>query len=445
MEYKKFEEHLSETLYNDEVSLDINALIHNIHGKKKDKKRFIFWILFMSFIVLTGSMTYYSFSNGANSNNNKNVNSPNKSLNASNVVTDVNDTEYTVQEAFVNENDKFNNSSTLVNENINSNKSNKSKSFKRSSPKRTSKVINQNEENLMVKTQNETDNYSGTQVEAIRNQEGEIDQLTTVQFKNLHYQYNILKNDKIICPSFRKKNKFQIELIPEIGLFLPIKKLENLTGETNSTYSLREQNEKSLEGINAGLYIQLRQEKRPIYFKVGLTWSKLTEKMPLQYSYSRKDTTQGIISITYSQTGDTITTIIGDVITERRLSGNKTKHHQISLIDLPLGVGFEKNFGRWFASVEGGVLVNLSMHSKGNILVSDTSFVDVNTPVDHFKPGLGLSYFGGILFGRDIYKGGRLFIAARARFLPDPFNMDTNRIRQSYNFMGVNLGYVWSF
>ena len=37
--------------------------------------------------------------------------------------------------------------------------------------------------------------------------------------------------------------------------------------------------------------------------------------MNLEYSYIKRDTTQGIISITVSQTGDTITTIYGDIIT----------------------------------------------------------------------------------------------------------------------------------
>ena len=86
--------------------------------------------------------------------------------------------------------------------------------------------------------------------------------------------------------------------------------------------------------------------------------------MPLTYSYTRKDTTQGIISVTVSQTGDTITYIYGDIIQERKISGNKTKYYSISLLDLPMAIGAEKRFGSWFAGVEAGLSLNNRWYPK---------------------------------------------------------------------------------
>jgi len=167
--------------------------------------------------------------------------------------------------------------------------------------------------------------------------------------------------------------------------------------------------------------------------------------MPLSYSYSRKDTTQGIISVTVSQTGDTITYIYGDIIQDRKISGNKTRHYSISMLDIPISAGVEKRYGRWSAGVEGGLVFNVSMKSSGSILASDTSFVNLDISSNHFKSSLGLSYFGGIHIGRDFHKAGRLFLAARARYIPESFSSDQNRIRQTYHFIGLNLGYVYTF
>lgn len=40
MEFKKFEQQIAETLSSDELGLDIQELINDIHGKKKKKSRF---------------------------------------------------------------------------------------------------------------------------------------------------------------------------------------------------------------------------------------------------------------------------------------------------------------------------------------------------------------------------------------------------------------------
>ena len=167
--------------------------------------------------------------------------------------------------------------------------------------------------------------------------------------------------------------------------------------------------------------------------------------MDLKYAYTRKDTTQGVISITVSQTGDTITTIYGDIITDRKISGNKVRHYSFSMIDMPVALGVEKEFGSWTAGLEAGAVFNLSLRTSGTILASDTSFVAADLPSANFRQSLGVSYFAGVTLGKDIFRAGRLYLAARARFIPDAFSGDQNRIKQSYNFFGINAGYIYTF
>lgn len=253
------------------------------------------------------------------------------------------------------------------------------------------------------------------------------------------------KYGKIVCPDFSNRSKPYLEIIPEVGAFLPLKRLEQGGNEASNIYALRNKNEKSLEGLNAGLYVRLRKEKLPFYLAAGISYSRLTEKMNLNYSYTRKDTTQGIISITVSQTGDTITTIYGDIITEKKISGYKVRHHNLSLVDLPVALGFEKQAGDWTLGAEGGLALNLRLGSGGQLLASDTSFVRTDAAPRPFKSGVGLSYFGGLLAGRSLGNGHRVYLAARFRYLPQTFSSDNNVVRQGYSFAGLYAGYVIRF
>lgn len=433
MEYRKFEQQISETLYHHKVDLDINALIQDIHGdNKKDRKAVWYWFAGIGIFVFASS--FFLLSHTFSSPKSKIVAAH---LTPSSVIQNSIEDENAPKAS----NDK-NNVINTVGESKITNQSKEKTSKQLTKKDHFSVMVN---ESVVHNTEISNENIIQNTIEA-SNANELIGQLPTLDFTAIDFKSNkIIKTDKIVCPSFSNRKKLLVEIIPEVGLFLPMKKLENGANEANNIFTLRNNEEKTLEGINAGLYFQLKREKFPISLKAGLSWSKFTEKMPLNYNYTRSDTTQGIISITYSQTGDTITTIIGDIITEKRLSGSKTRHHSISLWDLPISVGLEKRFGKWFAGLEAGAIINLSMKSEGNILATDTSFVAVNVPQSHFRSSLGLSYFGGVQVGKYFMKAGRIYIAARARFIPSTFSIESNPIKQSYHFAGINLGYVWSF
>ncbi|MFZ1749443.1 MAG: hypothetical protein WAU01_04605, partial [Saprospiraceae bacterium] len=250
---------------------------------------------------------------------------------------------------------------------------------------------------------------------------------------------------KINCPTFSNSHRLSIALVPEVGVFLPMKQLTNTSSENNTVFGLRDKDERSLEGLSAGLFAQVRMENIPIYIKVGASMSRLTEQMRLDYAYTRQDTSRGIISITQSQTGDTITAIYGDIITERKFSGNKTRHYALSLADLHIGIGIEKRMGNWFAGIEGGAILNLSLRASGSILATDTSFVDLDLVPNHYKSSIGWSYYGAVSVGSDFSEHSRAYLSLQARMNPGSFSTDAGMTRQTYDFVGLNIGYVHSF
>jgi len=448
MEFKKFEQQIAETLSSDELGLDIQELINDIHGKKKKRRGiFIFLWAAIGVMLISGGMVLTGMA----------FNKYNKSESELTSIAKSEPKAIASKEIYTAEAQKNEGSGNLVlsAKQLNKNYNNINVAASKINISDTKQAQKNNTstshiEEYVIKEQQESHEF--IKVNALNHFEQRINHtipfLTKINhFSSVFYQNHLPKinSDKIVCPTFSNKSKLLLEIIPEAGAFIPLKKLVNSNLESNKVFELRNNTEKSLEGINAGLYLKLSKEKAPFYIKAGISWSRLTEKMPLSYSYSRKDTTQGIISVTVSQTGDTITYIYGDIIQDRKISGNKTRHYSISMLDIPISAGVEKRYGRWSAGVEGGLVFNVSMKSSGSILASDTSFVNLDISSNHFKSSLGLSYFGGIHIGRDFHKAGRLFLAARARYIPESFSSDQNRIRQTYHFIGLNLGYVYTF
>lgn len=449
MEYRKFERHIANTLYHDKVDLDVNTLIQDIHGNKKKDHKVVFFLIFSGIVMMVLIAGIYYFASDIETKSK--IEKTNLSeITLANIDFSKNRIAESSERGI---NRILENTSSYISEdtimtNVQNKRGNHGPTFSKKILLTENTIIKNEELKMYSETLNST-SINENIIDNILSEQDAVEQinlLPNIDFKTLVFKTNFgLKTDKVVCPNFSNRKKLLFEIIPEVGLLHPIKKLENGFNEENKIFSLRNADEKSLEGINAGLYLMLRREKLPLYLKAGMSWSKFTERMQLAYSYTRKDTTQGIISITYSQSGDTITAIIGDIITERRLSGNKTRHHAFSLWDIPVSLGLEKNFGSWFVGVEAGLNINLSVKSEGNILASDTSFINVNEPQNHFRSSLGLSYFGGVQFGRDFQRNGRVFLAVRGRVIPTSFNSEANLIKQKYQLIGINLGYVWSF
>jgi len=448
MDYKNFEHHIANTLKSEELAIDIQGLINDIHGKKKKRRVGFIWLWIFLGVLLLGSGTVL-----VSKEMNKSIQSESASAD---IIANI-----SIPSVLVEKQEKslekitIENSASIGRNQMTATKD-KNVFLKRQMIAANTITVDKSSlsTSILAEYMKEERNevpismHESNVVEMAHRETNLTTTLKTKQVLPLHAYQNklpFISRDKIVCPTFSNNGKLYLEIIPEVGAFLPIKKLENNSTEPNSVFNQRNTDEKSLEGVNAGLYMRLSKEKSPFYIKAGLSWSRLSEKMPLTYSYTRKDTTQGIISVTVSQTGDTITYIYGDIIQERKISGNKTKHYSISMLDLPLSIGAEKRFGSWFAGVEAGLILNISMKSSGNLLVSDTSFAAINTPIEYFKRSVGLSYFGGIHVGKEFNNAGRLFLAARARFIPDSFSTDQNRIRQSYHFIGLNVGYVYTF
>lgn len=243
------------------------------------------------------------------------------------------------------------------------------------------------------------------------------------------------------CPTFDRRAPFTFEIIPEIGYFKPLKTLSNNFSEPSEIFDLRKNHEKSLEGLQAALYGRLNLGDMPLYLQSGLYYTRTSERMNLEYSYIRRDTTYGIISITRSPTGDTVTTIYGDIIRETRVSGTSVGHHYLQTLDIPLIIGYEIPMGRFIFGLEGGLFFNIFLKSSGRLLDSPATFANVED-TGNFKSSLGLNYMVAANISTELGPG-RIYLAGRYRHFPNAFSNDGVLIRQEYSQAGLHLGYIF--
>ena len=246
---------------------------------------------------------------------------------------------------------------------------------------------------------------------------------------------------KINCPSFNQAH-WRLALVPEIGYFAPNKTLESKRSDASQGFEERQKYEETLEGINLGLYTMLVRDKLPFYLKAGILYSRITERTDLEYNYTLPDTTIGIISQTVSANGDSITTIMGPIISEKTFTGKNRQHSYIHLFDLPVSVGYNTYLGGFDVGLEVGVKFNLMTKANGNLLISQSEYTNLAFH-EYYKKRIGLSYFGGVMIGRNFGRFGDFYLAPRFTYYPNDFSNSINAISQKYVTMGVNVGYVY--
>jgi hypothetical protein len=489
MRYREFEDHIKQSLEDNEVTVDIAALQNSIQAKLDKKRRFPFlWLMAAVLGIGTMGSLYYlnpvnaessviedrsktsSYTNSIPSNLNNdlttisiNENTTPQRNNTSSPFAEKSLTSITSNIYYINMQavKNTNQNKAEQNNNIITNEKNESVINTIVSIDKEIKILNENtiqslqnvksnvgsitnksntESDLLLKESQVTDpskSYIKDELNVALLPAGKLSQINSLR-------PFVLKGKEILCPTFSNKDRLLLSFIPEVGYFMPIKKLEPKQADLpNGVFSLRYDNEQSLEGISAGAHIKIAKENLPFYVKGGVVMSRITEKMKLSYTTIKRDTTIGIISLTKSPNGDTITTIYGPIVKETETSGINTKHYYLHLFDVPVSIGIEQGLGRLKLNAEIGAAFNVGLSTTGNILTTDKNYEDVKQG-GRFRSSLGLNYFGSL--GLEMPMTEKLSLSAnlRGRYLPTDFTRADGSISQRYNTIGVNVGVVYS-
>ena len=261
-------------------------------------------------------------------------------------------------------------------------------------------------------------------------------------FENKEVDGKLFSRMKINCPSFDDAG-WHLALVPEVGLFYPIKTLESKAlAEEKTGYFERLESETTLEGIELGLHGMLVRDNVPLYLKAGISYSRIAERVDLGYDYIEVDTIIGVISETYFENGDSTKTIKGPIARETRHTGSNRKHHYIHMFDIPVAVGFTTYIAGLDIGIEAGIKFNFMTRATGNLLTSRSEYTNLSLN-RLFKTNIGVSYFGGLMIGRNFGRYGDIFIAPRFTYFPNEFNNELNNVSQKYMAVGLNAGVIY--
>ena len=458
MKYQDFEKGLKGKLQNATEHVDVDALILNIHAVKPRKNRkIIFWLfLFTSTLALGFSGLHYIENQKTSLNKVPLQNLASDTQNSKIDNTKKSDSSIPVDQSMA-ETQKNNLQSKNISSLYVAEKSNQEKVkpiFKNekntASKPREEKisthqavdVMNADQETPLYAPRSPAPSISKSDITS----KTRLSTLTTLPLLNAPLESRgLIYSDPIVCPTF-KKPRWALDLIPEIGIILPFKNLSNNSVETNPVFAMRSAEERTLEGLQAALYLRIRPVQKPIYLKFGVSYTRISEQMKLNTTWIERDTSVGIISITQSQSGDTITTIYGDIVTETENFRKSSDHYYLHLVDLPISLGYNKSLGNgWRLGAEAGVQVNLSFRSSGKLLEGSGENSFTNLPADgRFRARLGLSYFGGITLEKTLSPRTAFYITPRMRLFNSTFTPDSYDIRQQYTFAGLHAGFVYT-
>ena len=442
MNYSDFEYHIKEKLYNNQSSVDTGYIIDIIHKDQNNrKKRKYFGILvFLTLLFsLVGGYTLLnkydnlidkpdktSITNEKKTNHNfqeKKREIATKITSLETSKTDIINKDNPIKSTIVN-NEKHIAKNPVLSKNI--------------LPVNTSnikKVIDKNQEKQSVIIREKTVNISGFKKLEIKK--------SMLADKNPELKLS-LDTKEIKCYSFKDKSAFSMQLGFELGVYKPFKKLENLDMAENEIFEIRNKYEEPLEALRAAAFMRIKNKVLPVYLMLGGAYTRITDRLKYDFSYVVQDTVQGIISITKSENGDTLTVIYGDIIRDIEIEKKVVKHYYFHLIDIPVAIGYEFNLKNYKINTEIGIIFNLNTNTSGYIIDANKEFVPVNNS-DLFKNSTKTSFFTAINFIKPISNKSEMFLNIKGRYIPENFSNSTNTIRQNYQLTGMNIGFLYYF
>ncbi len=451
MKYLEFENHIKNEVYNSTAFVDTNALIAGIHSEKNNAGRkkwlFLFIMVILAFSIPFGIYNYNNKSSKIIPFNKKSEDKEiqNKELNSSpSVVSNLTKKEAIEEKPITKTKKKALNVNTII-----SNKREKN-NFINTKKENKPTLVNttQISKNKDIKAKKENLEYTSKDLKTRK-------LLNIPDINNNNYSLienfktrKILKTkslwgDPTGCYSFGPKFRLNWLIGVEAGILKPFKSLSYRSVEPNEVFDIRNAYEKPLEGLQAAIFTKLIRDDIPLYAKLGVSYTRITDRLKHKYSYIEHDTIQGIISVTKSENGDTLTVIMGDIIRDINIERNLSQHYYFHLIDIPFTLGYRFPFKNFSLEAELGAIFNIRTGKTGKILSAPKTILPV-TDANMFKNSIGFSYFAGINLITSVSYKGEMFISARFRYIPGNFNISGNPIKQNYSLAGFHIGYLYN-
>lgn len=221
----------------------------------------------------------------------------------------------------------------------------------------------------------------------------------------------------------------------------------NLLSDGDSTNAelaqLRQNTEKSLETIQLGFLFNWQHEKTGLELTSGINYTQINEKFEYRNNQMTVDSIQGVEAFYRNVNGDTIA-IMGMIPQTTTATIHKRHYNKYRMIDVPLLLGYRREFGNFSIGAQAGVFVNLNLQTSGRFFANETEDIDIDNE-EIFKTNVGLSYYFGATIDYQLTKKWAISASPNFRYFPNSFSEASYGISQKYSLYGVNVGLRYSF
>ncbi|MDX2302287.1 MAG: hypothetical protein NW226_05770 [Microscillaceae bacterium] len=228
------------------------------------------------------------------------------------------------------------------------------------------------------------------------------------------------------------------------GLSYAQKTMQAKTEAFNDLLRLRKSSESNLETTHLGFQLLLRH-RSGWEFRTGAEQTRIVERFDYQNINTEVENILGIKAYRIGLDNDT-TAIYGQVPLTRTTSIQKRIYNSYELIDIPLILGYSKNLGKLNIGLQAGLILNLSLQTRGQVLSDSLSIINLQAEQSNlYKPQVGLGYYLGLRFQRPLFRTLEWNISPFVRFYPQDFSLAQNNISQKYRLLGFNFGLLYRF
>ncbi|MFK7773900.1 MAG: hypothetical protein AB8F94_17245 [Saprospiraceae bacterium] len=207
----------------------------------------------------------------------------------------------------------------------------------------------------------------------------------------------------------------------------------------------RTQYESPLETSHYGISIGV-DYKNKFRFSTGIQQTIISERFDFNETLTAVDSILGVQILRLNFAGDTIP-IMGNIPRTTTTKNQLKVYNTYKLIDIPVTIGYHHTFkDKWKVGVQAGVLVNLSLKTKGGIPDEMLQEVNIETNQSNiFKSKVGLNYHFGLSIGRSFFDKVELNFSPTVRFYQNDFSVQNYGLSQKYMLIGGNLGLRYKF
>ncbi len=258
---------------------------------------------------------------------------------------------------------------------------------------------------------------------------------------------NFKKLKKEDCPRFGER-LWHLSIIPEIGYAFPMKRLRLNDTAFASTFNERVDNENTIEGINASLSLQFKNEVTGLYVKPGIAYTQINERLNFTETEIVLDSVE-VQVMEPSQTGDSTLIFTVDSLFNREIITRSKVNYQLHEFDLPIAIGYTIQAKKFSFDVEAGLKISFLQRTTGQILSdlgneSGEEFADLESdPLGLFANSIGLGFFGGVLVKYPLSARSAIYLAPRYSFNTLSYSSNSNPINQRYNVFSINAGLIY--